>query len=421
MDSFTFPGGFSLGVSSAATQVDGDCKNSSWYDWYKKGHIKDGSDPDITTMHRKYIKEDTALMASMGIKRYRLGLEWARIEPEEGVFSDEEFGKIREEIALLKENGISVLVTLHHFSNPMWFEKKGGFMSPDYLEIFLRFVERTVRELGEAVNEYITVNEPNVYAVSSYFGGDFPPGENSMTKTLRIIDRLGVCHRRAYETIHRVRAQMGYDDTLVGFAHHMRAFAPYKAKNPFHVVCTKLSKYLFQGKINKTYVKGTAKDKGVYADFLGVNYYSRTASKGFADGTFPGSNVNDLGWEIYPQGIVQCCAELHGILPDLPIYITENGTADNNDAFRTRYIYEHVKALCESGLPVTRYYHWCFIDNFEWLDGFSARFGIVKLDTETMERTVKASGRFYSGMIENGGVTEEMAREALKEVYPVAK
>ncbi len=419
MDAFRFPENFSLGVASAATQVDGDCKNSNWYDWYRKGRIKDGSDPDVATMHRKFLPEDTALMAELGIGHYRFGLEWARVEPEEGVFSDGEFDKLREEIMLLRERGISVLLTIHHFSNPLWFEEKGGFLCPDSPAIFLRLVDKTVERLGDLVSEYVTINEPNVYAVSGYLGGGFPPGQNSVLKTLRVIETMGVCHRRAYVRIHALRRKMGYTDTKVGFAHHMRVFAPCSAKNPWHRVTAALSAYLFQGRISKSYLLGTARDRGRYADFLGLNYYSRTASKGFADSTFPGVPVNDLGWEIYPQGIVDCCRTLHAILPGLPIYITENGTADNTDAFRIRFLYEHIKALCGSGLPVTRYYHWCFVDNFEWLEGFTARFGIVALNTETMERTVKASGRFYGQMIACRGVTAEMAEAAMREKYPI--
>ena len=419
MDNVSFPENFSLGVASAATQIDGDCKNSNWYDWFKKGHVKDGSNPDITTMHRKFLREDTELMASMGIRHYRFGLEWARLEPQEGVFSDEEFDKIREELLLLRENGISPLVTIHHFSNPLWFEEKGGFLCSDNLKIFLRLTEKVVEKLGDLVSEYVTINEPNVYAVSGYLDGDFPPGEKNLFKTLKVIKNMGICHRRAYDRIHALRGKMGYSDTKVGFAHHMRAFAPYHANNPWYHLCTNTSEYLFQGQISKRYLRGTTKDRGSYADFLGLNYYSRTASKGFADSTFPGVPVNDLGWEIYPQGIVDCCTKLHKMMPNLSIYITENGTADNSDAFRTRFIYEHVKALCESGLPVTRYYHWCFVDNFEWIDGFTARFGIVNFNTETMERTVKGSGTFYQKMIENKGVTAEMAAAAMAEVYPI--
>lgn len=418
MEALHFPKDLNLGVASAATQVDGDCKESNWYDWYQSGHIIDRSDPDVATLHRQFLREDTDLMASMGIRHYRFGIEWARIEPAEGQFCEQEFDHIREEILLLHEKNISVLLTIHHFSNPMWFEKKGGFLAPDAVTVYLRLVQKVVEHLGDLVSEYITINEPNVYAVSGYMNGEFPPGVQSIPKTLKIIKNMGKCHRGAYRLIHQLREAMGCTDTKVGFAHHMRAFAPYHAHNPWHCLAARLSEYLFQGNISRTYLLGTAAEKGPFADFLAINYYARTASRGFADGTFPGVSVNDLGWEIYPQGIAECCQKLHRLLPELPIYITENGTADNRDAFRRKYIYQHLKAICQSGLPVTRYYHWCFVDNFEWLQGFTARFGLVEFDTVTKARCIKKSGEFYRQMIENRGVTEEMAAEIATEEYP---
>lgn len=417
MKAFTLPEGFELGAASAATQVDGDCKHSNWYDWYKKGHIVDGSDPDIATAHRRYLSEDTELMASLGIRHYRFGLEWARIEPCEGEFSDGEFEKIREEIKLLQSKGISVLLTIHHFSNPMWFENRGGFKSGDCVSTFLRLTEKVVEKLGDLVSEYITINEPNVYAVCGYMDGTFPPGEKSLPATLRVMENMGACHRAAYKKIHSARESMGCTDTKVGFAHHMRVFVPLNSKNPWHHLCAAASEHFFQTRVQKSFLLGSGGDKGRYADFLGLNYYSRTASKGFADGTLPGAPINDLGWEIYPQGIAECAAKLHKLMPELPIYITENGTADNNDAYRRRYIYEHIKALSESGLPVTRYYHWCFVDNFEWNEGFTARFGLVELNTKTMERKIKKSGEFFRQMIENGAVTDKMAAELAGEEY----
>ncbi len=418
MKTFLFPECFELGVSSAATQIDGDCKNSNWHDWYLKGHIIDSSDPDIATRHRDFLKEDTELMASMGIGHYRFGLEWARIEPEEGVFSDEEFDKVREELLLLRKNKISVLLTIHHFSNPLWFEKSGGFLRRDSVEIFVRLCEKVVEKLGDLVSEYITINEPNVYAVNGYMTGVFPPGEKSLVKTLRIIEIMRKCHREAYRAIHHKRYQMGRFDTKVSFAHHMRSFAPLNKENPLHRLAAKTSEYFFQTRLQESYIFGNGHE-GRFVDFLALNYYSRTASSGLADGVFPGTPINDLGWEIYPEGIVECAEKLHALCPDLPIYITENGTADNNDLFRRRYLYEHIKALCESALPVMRYYHWCFVDNFEWNEGFSARFGIVWLDTETMERKIKKSGEFFSQMIAEKGVTEKMAEVALGEEYRV--
>lgn len=417
MKAFSFPEGFELGTASAATQIDGDCKNSNWYDWYLKGHIKDGAAPDIATGHRQFLETDTELMASMGLRHYRFGIEWARVEPNPGEFSNEEFNKIREEIKLLHKHKIQVLLTIHHFSNPLWFEKSGGFLREDCVDIFLRLTENVVEKLGDLVNEYITINEPNVYAVSGFMTGDFPPGEKSIAKALKVMDNMARCHREAYKKIHQMRGFRGFPDTKVGFAHHMRSFVPENPINPLHRMFASVSEYFFQTRLQKSALLGSGGEKGRYADFLAINYYSRTASKGLSDGTLKGKPINDLGWEVYPQGIVDCAQKLHEIWPKLPIYITENGTADNQDAFRSRYIYEHLKVLCESGLPVTRYYHWCFVDNFEWNEGFTARFGLVFLNLKTMERKIKKSGEFFSRMIAENGVTEEMAEEVLGEEY----
>ena len=127
--------------------------------------------------------------------------------------------------------------------------------------------------------------------------------------------------------------------------------------------------------------------------------------------------VNDLGWEIWPRGIVDVARKVYEILPK-PIWVTENGTCDNEDTFRPRYIAQHLQALCLSDLPVERYYHWCFCDNFEWVEGNSARFGLVHVDYDTQKRTVKTSGKFYSDIISKGGVTQQLWEKYCGERYP---
>jgi beta-glucosidase len=131
------------------------------------------------------------------------------------------------------------------------------------------------------------------------------------------------------------------------------------------------------------------------------------------DGVPENCPKNDLNWEIYPDGIVECTRALYELLPR-PIWVTENGTCDNDDRFRCRYLYEHIKAVSESGLPFARYYHWCFCDNFEWVEGNSAKFGLVSVDPKSRERKAKNAGHFYSEIIANGGVTEEMYAKYVK-------
>ncbi len=408
-----------IGVASAATQIEGGDQNNSWYAWYQKGHIKDGADPSVATMHYQNYEQDAQLMQAMGIRHYRLGLEWARLEPQPGVFDETAFQHYRDELLLLKKLGISPLLTLHHFTNPMWFENMGAFEKRESIDIFLRFVSKVIDELGDIVSEYITINEPNVYATSGYFFGEWPPGQKSLIKAIRVMGNMCECHLRAYTLIHKKRISMGYVDTHVSYAHHMRVFTPMNSEKLWDRFSARMMKRLFQTSISSVYLTGRGGwplrrmrgiKRGLYCDFHAVNYYSRTAAKGFGAGFLPGVPVNDLGWEIYPQGIALCASELYA-LAKLPIYITENGTCDKNDAYRSRYIYEHIKAICESKLPVQRYYHWCFTDNFEWAEGYSARFGLVHVDYETQQRTVKKSGEFFSEMIKVCGVTQQMFDE----------
>ena len=211
---------------------------------------------------------------------------------------------------------------------------------------------------------------------------------------------MAKCHVDAYKLIHKMRKERGYDDTKIGFSNHVRVFDPQNPKNLMHKMFACVNSYAFQDRLWKTC--------GKYSDFIAVNYYTRSTVVGKIGEVSP-ENVakNDLGWEIYPHGIVRCAEKLYTTVKK-PIYITENGTCDNNDTFRAKYIYDHLKALVESGLPVERYYHWSFTDNFEWIEGESARFGLVHVDYETQKRTIKKSGEFYSEMIKNAGVTDEM-------------
>jgi len=405
-----------LGVASAAAQIEGGNLRHTWNDWYGKGHIKDGSNPARACDHWRRWQEDIDLMAHMGIKHYRFSIEWARLEPENGFYDGSAAVQYRDMILYMKEKGITPLLTLHHFTHPLWFEEMGGFANPENIPVFLKFVAYAIRTFGDLAEEYITINEPNVFAVQGYYAGEFPPGQKSAATALKVMSIMACCHIRAYQLIHQMRQEMGFKGTKVGFAHHMRVFTPANPKNAWHTTCSKAMAWLFQGALTKACLTGrfSAPMKkyikikpGEYSDFLALNYYTRSTVTGTKYGTKPNTTVNDLGWEIYPKGIVTCAAKLYDTLPR-PIYITENGTCDNNDSFRSKYIYDHLRALVKSKLPVARYYHWCFTDNFEWCEGESARFGLVHVDYETQERRIKNSGRFYMEMIKTRAVTPEM-------------
>lgn len=356
------------------------------------------------------------MLHKMGIQTYRMSIEWARIEPEEGVFDDKALAHIKEELMFLIGLGIKPLVSLHHYTNPMWFENKGGWEKYDNVRCFLIYVENVVKAIGHLVNEYITINQPNAFALNGYMIGVWPPGKKSFSAAMNVMSNLCSAHIKTYRLIHDVRRSLGFRDTKVGAALHMRVFQPRSRHNPGHVAAAAMAERFFQilpaeamltGEF-KAPLKNNGRDRrGTYADFHGIDYYSRSTVSSLADGVADGCYKNDLGWEIYPSGLVECCQSLYKLRP-MPIYITGCGTCDINDSFRSRYIYEHLRAACESKLPIKRFYYRCFLDGFEWLEGTYARFGLVHTDFQTMERTVKRSGKFYSEIISKRCVDEEM-------------
>jgi len=425
---FWLPEGLLLGVSTAAAQIEGGDTDSNWNDWYRQGRIKDGTDPASANDHWMKWREDTELLAEMGMQTYRFGVEWSRLIPEPGQPDEAAIARYRQELELLREKKIVPLLTIHHFGNPMWFERKGGFTKRENLPDFLELVQLVVARFGDLVSDYITINEPNVYATNGFLWGAWPPGEKTYLGTFKVLSHLCWCHIKAYELIHRLRREMGYSDTKVGFANHVRAFDPKNPKNPWHRLCCKVAKWAFQDVLTRAMSLGEFRfplknvgklPRGEYSDFNGVNYYTRSTVTGLADGVRENSPRNDLDWELYPEGLIRCSKDLLQIL-DRPLWVTENGTCDNQDRFRSRYIYDHLKILSESGLPFERYYHWCFCDNFEWIEGNSAKFGLVSVDVQTKKRTVKKSGQFYTEIIAHGGVNMAMYDEFVREeVYEV--
>lgn len=406
-----------LGCATAATQIEGGDENNNWARFAAEGKIYDGTSPTNACDHYNRWREDIDLMAEMGITIYRFGIEWSRIEPEQGKFSEEALAHYREEIEYMRAKGIRPMLTLHHFTNPLWFEDLGGFAVKESVDIFMNFAERVVDYLGDIVDDYITINEPNVYATNSLFYGIWPPEKKSIRALVSAYSNFTACHIKAYNMIHEKRLKMGKrrEETLVSFANHLRVFAPKNPKNPWHKICATLSEHLFQGAITKSMMTGKCvfpvlRRKGVrrgrYYDFIGINYYSRSTVSGISDGVREDCYKNDLGWEIYHEGLIELSNKLtekYGA----PVFVTENGTCDNTDGFRPLFIYDQLKLVSECENSIERYYHWSFVDNFEWREGETSRFGLVHINYKTQQRTVKNSGKLYASIIANRGVTEE--------------
>lgn len=408
-----FKENFALGVASASTQIEGGEVDSNWYRFCEEGHVKDGSHCKDATMHYELFAQDNQLMAEMGIKHSRISLEWARINPELGQFDLKVLNHYRVELLLMKELGIKPLVTFYHFSHPIWFEELGAFTKKENTIYFLEYISECLKAFGDLVDEFVTINEPNVFATLSYLYGEWPPMQNNLHLALETMNVLALCHIKAYQLIHTIFDK--HRAVKVGFAHHGRAFVAKNTKNPLQKAAAKVMAKSFQGELIKAFMKGEFNlpmrnlgqvEPGLYCDFIGINYYTRSVIDQFREVVSNEYPHNDLGWEIYPEGLIEVVQESYDCVP-LPIYITENGTCDNHDQFRSRYIYDHLKVIMDSDLPIERYYHWCFVDNFEWKEGVSARFGLVHNDFETQQRTIKESGQFYSQMIQDHGVTQE--------------
>ncbi|NPV02920.1 MAG: glycoside hydrolase family 1 protein [Brevinematales bacterium] len=432
---FDLPKGFLLGSATASLQIEGGDTNNSWYRWCEKGKIKDGSHCIVADDHWNRIGEDIGLMKKMHHQVYRMSIEWSRIQPDMEEFDKDAMEHYRNEIIALRKAKIEPLVTLHHFSNPLWFEDMGGWLHPDAPYLFNYYTKYMVQHLGDLVTDWVTINEPNVYLLFSYLQGIWPPGEKKLGSYLRGAVNMIAAHTLAYRTIHEMRKLMMYDDgeTRVGAAYHTRVHEPAserKGDKRMAGIVDRLFEKIFvvgmtEGKLIFPLRGDLPYDPGRFSDFMGINYYTRgfvkfvwNPAKMFME-ILDNSDCekNDLGGEIYPEGIYRVCEKYYKMYP-MPIFITENGTCDAEDAFRADYIYSHlaqVKRAIDDGIDIRRYYHWSTLDNFEWLEGLSARFGLAEVDyTRNRRRTLRESGKFYGEICKRKSVTQGMIDKFLK-------
>ncbi len=417
---------FTLGTATASTQIEGGDTNNTWYKWCEEGHISDSSSCVTACDHWNRVKEDTEILKSLNVQTHRMSLEWSRIEPEVGNFSEEAINHYRDEIQQLLVNNIQPLVTLHHFSDPLWFQNLGGWNKPENSELFVEYAKYVVENLGDLVCEWITFNEPNVYTTFGFELGLFPPGKRNMLESSKVKAEIIKTHVKLYKMIHDIRSNKKFEGkTMVGAAIHLRIFegithtgkiiasaVDYMFNELFMVGMTtgKLKFPLSQ--------KGYEYKKGQYVDFLGINYYTRNIVEFALDPSIYFHKLvndkdlqkTDLGWDIYPEGIYMLCKKYYNKYK-LPIYITENGISDKNDNKRPEYISNHLAYIAKAineGIQVERYYHWTLMDNFEWLEGESANFGLYKCNFDTQERTPRHSAELYAMICKEKELTEEM-------------
>ncbi|WP_029149789.1 glycoside hydrolase family 1 protein [Microbacterium indicum] len=377
----SFPDGFLWGASTAAHQIEGNNVNSNW--WVHEHEtgttIVEPSGDAADSYHR--FEEDIRLLASLGLNSYRFSIEWARIEPERGFVSRAELAHYRRMIDACLANGVEPIVTLMHFTVPRWFERDGFWRADDAPELFARYVE-TVLPILDGVRYVCTINEPNIAAMLA--GGEDAANlvaHGLAFPDLHVADQLLASHRRAREVL----AQR--PGILSGWSIATQAFHATEEEGS----AEKLQEYGYPRDF--WYLEQSAGD-----DFLGVQAYTRTFIG--PEGPRPvaeGVETTLTGWEFFPPASelgLRSAWELSG---GVPLMITENGIATQDDARRIAYTQgalEGVHRAIADGIDVRGYQHWSLLDNYEWASGFRPTFGLVSWDPETFERTAKPSAHW---------------------------
>jgi beta-glucosidase len=418
------PKGFLWGAATSGHQVEGHNINSDWWKWELEGRVAEKSGRACD--HYRVFKEDIQLARNLGHNAYRFSAEWSRIEPVRGEFSEDALAHYNEVISFLRQLNIEPIVTLNHFTVPLWFYDKGGWLNPESTNAFRDYVAKVVSELGEGVKYWITINEPGVYAHGGYIEGNWPPGRKSYTLASRVLVSLMRAHCLAYQTIHDIYRKRSRPAPLVSISKHIMPFEPCRAGSLKDKIPACLRNYYFNDLTVRSLISGRIVAPGFgfirlpaknTLDFLGINYYRRELIrfKGlfgrdlFGEvcdpaGRDDAGERNYLGWEIYPEGLYNVLKRYSEY--GLPMMITENGICTENDRERIKFIENHLEAISRAireGVNVCGYLYWSLLDNFEWAHGFGPRFGLVEVDYDTLRRRTRESGLFYSGIIKDNG------------------
>lgn len=401
-----FPENFLWGAATSSHQVEGNNHND-WSEWERSekriSHLrtqdlieKHGLENYISGRacdHYRRFREDFDIAKSLGHSTHRFSIEWSRIEPEEGKFNENEIEHYHQVVQALRERGMEPFVTLWHFTLPLWFCEKGGWLDKKSPEYFARYVAKIVSALPE-VKFWITLNEPEIYAGSSHLDGVWPPQKRNRFAHLGVLRNLIKAHQKAYGIIKK-----SDQAAQIGIAKNNIYFEAYQGR----LVNRALKKFrdwwwnfYFLNRIRN------------YQNFIGLNhYFHNRINYGFDKNE--NRRTSDMGWELYPQAIYHVLVDWKRYRK--PIYITENGLADAQDKKRGRFILETLKNVSqaiEEGVDVRGYLHWSLMDNFEWDKGFWPRFGLLEVDHKTQERKVRPSAILYRDICVANGITEDI-------------
>jgi beta-galactosidase len=428
-----FPVGFVWGVATSAYQIEGaaheDGRGESIWDEFTRrpGAIRDGSSGDRACDHYHRLDADLDLMASLGIRAYRFSMSWPRVQPiGEGPWNEAGFGFYERVIDGLIRRGIAPHLTLYHWDLPQALQVKGGWADRGIIDRFVRYAAEVGRRFGNRVASIATHNEPWVVAVLGHETGVCAPGQKSRKTAMQVAHHLLVSHGLALQVLRSgsCTAPLGIvlNQSPIHAATDSAADLA-KARLDDGLLIRWYLDPLLRGAYPDDVMAHLAADApriedGDMAlirqplDFLGINYYTR-AIAGRRQPDHMRREFTAMGWEVFPDGLRELLMRLHADYRLPPVYIMENGAAYPDqvsagrvaDVERIRYLSSHIAALAdaiEGGVDVRGYFVWSLLDNFEWADGYSKRFGIVYVDYSTQQRICKDSAIWYQEFLSPG-------------------
>jgi len=443
-----FPADFLWGAATASYQIEGaayeDGRGLSIWDQFAAipGKVHQGENGDVAADHYHRMPEDVALMAKLGLNAYRFSIAWPRILPQgTGTVNGRGLDFYDRLVDTLLTRDITPFVTLYHWDLPLALHEKGGWLNRDTAFAFADYAEVVARRLGDRIDWWTTLNEPWCSAYLGYDTGAHAPGIRNKQAAYIAAHHLLLAHGLA---LPRLRAHT-WKQVQLGITLNL---TPVYAANDHPETrqavewADKMSNRWFLDPIFRgSYPEGLFTDAGVAPpliqdgdldiiatpiDFLGVNTYSRSLIRARVEENGAGDSTTrhyeqvaapadslytEMGWEVYPQALADVLVRVYRDYAPRAIAVTENGAAfadqwdgrdSVSDPLRVQYIREHIQALGQAraqGIPVRGYFVWSLLDNFEWAEGYSKRFGIVYVDYPTQRRIVKDSGRWYAAFI----------------------
>ena len=426
-----FPNSFAWGTATAAHQVEGNNTNNNWYQWEQEvdnnnqPRIHNGEKSGLAADHWNRYPEDIKLMNELGVNHYRFSIEWSKIEPELGSFSLEAIKHYRDKCDSLLKNKITPVVTLHHFTHPIWFEELGAFEKKENINYFIKYCEFVFQNLSDLVPMWCTINEPSVFVSQGYFNGVFPPGKKDPVLAATVLENLLNAHVSVYK---HLKGLPGGSEANIGLVKNIFQFEPIRRwhildwvfSNVLNDVFTNSTLELLKHGKSTFYLPGMVSKemKNPMAvgtlDFIGLNYYSRMHVKGqlslkepFSFEKRENDIQTDMDYALYPEGFYKA---LHTISTlNKPIYVTENGVADRGDTIRTLFINRYLYALkmaLKDRIDIRGYFYWTLMDNFEWAEGYDMKFGLYEVDFKTQKRSLRKSSKLFSEIVKRRGADE---------------